>query len=124
MEDIYTYVETRQCLADVAWSFMEYHAKEEMVVDQFLLGMGSHNLSMQLSLAERKKPEEKKPSHQGFKQGEGHSKILGSDPGSVFSKKLRISSFGANHLRIFRSYDILQVPILKHFVATIKTQTY
>ncbi len=47
MEDIYTYVETLQLLADLAWPFMDYHAKEEMVVDQFLLGMGNHELSVQ-----------------------------------------------------------------------------
>ncbi len=48
-EDIYTYVETLQCLADLAWLFMDYHAKEEMVVDQFLLGMGNHELSVQVA---------------------------------------------------------------------------
>ncbi len=47
-EDIYTYVETLQRLADLAWPFMDYHAKEEMVIDQFLLGMGNHELSMQV----------------------------------------------------------------------------
>ncbi len=46
MEDIYTYVETLQRLAGLAWSFMDYHAKEEMVVDQFLLGIGNHELSV------------------------------------------------------------------------------
>ncbi len=28
---------------------MDYHAKEEMVVDQFLLGMGNHELSVQVA---------------------------------------------------------------------------
>ena len=37
MEDIYTYIETLQRLANLAWLFMDYHAKEEMVVDQFLI---------------------------------------------------------------------------------------
>ncbi len=49
MEDIYTYVETLQCLADLAWPFMDYHAKVEMVVDQFLLGMGNHKLIAQVA---------------------------------------------------------------------------
>ena len=49
MEDIYTYVETLQRLADLAWPFMDYHAKEEMVVDQFLLGMGNHKLIAQVA---------------------------------------------------------------------------
>ncbi len=48
-EDIYTYVETLQRLADLAWPFMDYHAKEEVVVDQFFLGMGNHELSMQVA---------------------------------------------------------------------------
>ncbi len=49
MEDIYTYVETLQHLADLAWPFMDYHAKEKMVVDQFLLGMGNNELSVQVA---------------------------------------------------------------------------
>ncbi len=49
MEDIYTYVETLQHLTDLVWPFMDYHAKEKMAVDQFLLGMGNHVLSMQVA---------------------------------------------------------------------------
>ncbi len=49
MEGIYTYIETLQCLADLTWPFMDYHAKEEMVVDQFLLGMGNHELRVQVA---------------------------------------------------------------------------
>ncbi len=49
MEDMYTYVETLQCLADLVWPFMDYHAKEEMVIDQFLLEMGDHELSVQVA---------------------------------------------------------------------------
>ncbi len=49
MEDIYTYVETLQHLADLAWPFMDYNAKGEMVIDQFLRGMGNHELSVQVS---------------------------------------------------------------------------
>ncbi len=48
-EDIYTCVETLQRLADLAWPFMDYHAKKEMVIDQFLIGMGNHELSMQVA---------------------------------------------------------------------------
>ena len=32
MEDIYTYVETLQHLANLAWPFMDYHAKKEMAI--------------------------------------------------------------------------------------------
>ena len=49
MEDSYTYVETLQHLADLAWPFMDYHTKEKMVVHQFLLGMGNHELSVQVA---------------------------------------------------------------------------
>ncbi len=48
-EDIYTYVETLQCLTDLAWPFLDYHAKEEMVVDQFHIGMGNHEHRVQVA---------------------------------------------------------------------------
>ncbi len=50
-EEIYSYVEALQCLAYMAWPFMDYHAKEDMVVDQFLLGMDSHELSVQVVMS-------------------------------------------------------------------------
>ncbi len=48
-EDIHTYVEALQRLADMAWPFMDAQAKEELVVDQFLMGMESHELSVQVA---------------------------------------------------------------------------
>ncbi len=48
-EDIHTYVEALQCLANMAWLFMDAQAKEELVVDQFLMGMESHELSVQVA---------------------------------------------------------------------------
>ncbi len=48
-EDIYIYVETLQRLADLAWQFMDYHAKEEMAVEHFFsLGWVSTSLSVQV----------------------------------------------------------------------------
>ncbi len=35
--------------ADMAWPFMDAQAKEELVVDQFLMGMESHELSVQVA---------------------------------------------------------------------------
>lgn len=35
-------------LADLVWSFIDYHAKEEKVADQFLLFMGNHELSVRM----------------------------------------------------------------------------
>ncbi len=49
IEDIYTYVEALQHLAELAWPFLDYHTKENMVADQFLLGMGNHELIVQLA---------------------------------------------------------------------------
>ena len=48
-EDIHTYVEALQRLADMAWPFMDAQAKEELVVDQFLMGIESHELSVQVA---------------------------------------------------------------------------
>ncbi len=58
MEDIYTYVETLQQLADLAWEVMDYHAKKEMVIDQFLLGMSNHELSLQVAVHGHRRMEE------------------------------------------------------------------
>ena len=33
----------------MAWPFMDAQAKEELVVDQFLMGMESHELSVQVA---------------------------------------------------------------------------
>ncbi len=43
------YVEALQRLVDIAWPFMEAQAKKELVVDQFLMGMESHELSVQVA---------------------------------------------------------------------------
>ncbi len=43
-EEIYSYVDTLQRLADIAWPFMDHY----MVVDQFLQGTDSHELSVQV----------------------------------------------------------------------------
>ncbi len=56
-EDIYTYVETLHRLADLAWPFMDYHAKHENVVDPFL-GMGNHKLSMQVAARGHRRAED------------------------------------------------------------------
>ncbi len=48
-EDIDTFVEAVQHLADMAWPFMDSQAKEELVVDQFLLRMENHELNVQVA---------------------------------------------------------------------------
>ncbi len=41
-EDIYSYIEVLQRLADLLWYFMDSHAKEEMVAKQLVVSMGYH----------------------------------------------------------------------------------
>ncbi len=48
-EDIYAFVEALQKLADMAWPFMDHYAKEELIVDQFFMGMDSHELNVQVA---------------------------------------------------------------------------
>ncbi len=48
-EDIYAFVEALQKLADMAWPLMDHNAKEELIVDQFLMGMDSHELNVQVA---------------------------------------------------------------------------
>ncbi len=47
MEDIYAFVEALQKLAGMAWPFMDHYTKEKLIVDQFLMGMDSHELNVQ-----------------------------------------------------------------------------
>ncbi len=44
LEEIYSFAEALEHLTIMAWTFMEYQAKEELVMDQFLNGMDSHEL--------------------------------------------------------------------------------
>ncbi len=48
-EDTYAFVEALQKLADMAWPFMDQYAKEELIVDQLLMGMDSHELNVQVA---------------------------------------------------------------------------
>ncbi len=43
-------MEALQKLADMAWPFMDHYAKEELIVDQFLMGMDSHELNVQVAV--------------------------------------------------------------------------
>ncbi len=42
-------MEALQKLADMAWPFMDHYTKEELIVDQFLMGMDSHELNVQVA---------------------------------------------------------------------------
>ncbi len=57
-EDIHTFVEALQRLADIAWPFMDCQAKEELVVDLFLLGMDNHELNVQVDAHDHKRTED------------------------------------------------------------------
>ncbi len=48
-EDISTYVDALQKLAEMAWPLLELIARDEMVADQFLNGLDSHELRVQVA---------------------------------------------------------------------------
>ncbi len=48
-EDISTYVDVLQKLAEMAWALLDPIARDEMVADQFLNGLDSHELRVQVA---------------------------------------------------------------------------
>ncbi len=48
-EDIHTYVDVLQKLAEMAWPFLDPLAREEMVAGQFLTGLDNHELRVQVA---------------------------------------------------------------------------
>ena len=48
-EDIHTYVDVLQKLAEMAWPFLDPLAREELVADQFLTGLDNHELRVQVA---------------------------------------------------------------------------
>ncbi len=48
-EDIPTYVDALQKLAEIAWLLLDMLARDEMVADQFLNGLDSHELCVQVA---------------------------------------------------------------------------
>ncbi len=51
-EDIHTYVDVLQKLAEMAWPFLDPLAREEMVADQFLTGLDNHALRVQVATSD------------------------------------------------------------------------
>ncbi len=51
-EDIHTYVDTLQKLAEMAWPYLDPLAREEMVADQFLTGLDNHELRVQAATSD------------------------------------------------------------------------
>ncbi len=47
-EEIYSYVEALQHLADMVWPFVDYYTKEDMVIDQFIQAKDNNELSIQM----------------------------------------------------------------------------
>ncbi len=64
------YVEALQCLADMALPFMDLHPKEDLVMDQFLQGMDSHELTVQVVTSKVPSPGDHAP----------HSPVFGGCP--------------------------------------------
>ncbi len=50
---------------------MDYHAKKEMVADQFLLGMGNHELSVHVDVHGHRLVEGISPSHHNLAARQG-----------------------------------------------------
>ena len=57
-EDIHTYVDVLQKLAEMAWPFLDPLAREEMVVDQFLTGLDNHELRVQVATSDVRRIED------------------------------------------------------------------
>ncbi len=57
-EDIHTYVDVLQKLAQMAWPFLDPLAREEMVADQFLTGLDNHELRVQVATSDVRRIED------------------------------------------------------------------
>ncbi len=57
-EDIHTYVDTLQKLAEMAWPYLDPLAREEMVADQFLTGLDNHELRVQAATSDVRRIED------------------------------------------------------------------
>ena len=57
-EDIHTYVDTLQKLAEMAWPYLDPLAREEMVADQFLTGLDNHELCVQAATSDVRRIED------------------------------------------------------------------
>ncbi len=57
-EDIHTYVDVLQKLAEMAWPFLDPLAREEMVADQFLTGLDNHELRVQVATSDVRRIED------------------------------------------------------------------
>ncbi len=57
-EDIHTYVDVLQKLAEMAWPFLDPLAREEMVADQFLNGLDNHKLRVQVATSDVRRIED------------------------------------------------------------------
>ncbi len=57
-EDIHTYVDVLQKLAEMAWPFLDPLAREDMVADQFLTGLGNHALRVQVATSDVRRIED------------------------------------------------------------------
>ena len=51
-EDIHTYVDALQKLAEMAWPLLDPLARDEMVADQFLTGLDNHELRVQVATSD------------------------------------------------------------------------
>ncbi len=57
-EDIHTYVDTLQELAEMGWPYLDPLAREEMVADQFLTSLDNHELRVQAATSDVRRIED------------------------------------------------------------------
>ncbi len=57
-EDIHTYVDTLQQLAEMGWPYLDPLAREEMVADQFLTSLDNHELRVQAATSDVRRIED------------------------------------------------------------------
>ncbi len=79
-EDIHTYVDVLQKLAEMAWPLLDPLAREEMVADQFLTGLDNHELRIQVATSDVQRIEDlmqiarSLEAVEGEEMGRGHTR--------------------------------------------------
>ncbi len=79
-EDIHTYVDVLQKLAEMAWPFLNPLAREEMVADQLLTGVDNHELRVQVTTSDVRRIEDlmriarSLEAVEGEETGRGHAR--------------------------------------------------
>ena len=76
-EDIHTYVDTLQKLAEIAWPYLDSLAREEMVANQFLTGLDNHELRVQAATSDMRRIEDLMRIAHSLEAVEGEETVRG-----------------------------------------------